>query len=334
MSQLPLVSIILPVYNGEKYLRESVNSCINQSYINWELIIINDASTDSSAKIATDFQNQDQRIKVYSNETNLSLPASLNKGHKIAKGDFLTWTSDDNILKENFLQSLLQKLNNSECGIVFSNYDIIWKDGSFKREHITGPVEEILFGNIIGASFLYKRQVFDVVGGYSKDLFLAEDYNFFLMASLKFEILHVDENLYKYRIHQQSLSGAIQSKSSYREKHRLSVNKMFNDLGDQLNMDSVFIQFLLDLYLKNKISVRGYLSNKKLIKSELIKYINVSRSSNENKVLAAFHRRLINNWIQSESSIKKIDMIKIAVQDPLLFIHGFQNRSFIKLMLR
>ena len=334
MSELPLISIILPVYNGEKYLRDSIDSCINQSYSNWELIIINDASTDATFRIVEEYQERDGRIKVYSNKSNLSLPGSLNKGHKIAQGDFLTWTSDDNILKKNFLQVLYQYFQSSECDIVFSNYDIIWKDGSLKREHVTGPVGELLFGNTIGASFLYKKKVFIDIGGYSDDLFLAEDYNFFLMASLKFRILHVNENLYKYRIHQESLTGAIQSEKTYRLKHKESIHKMFNNLGHQLKMDNTVTQFLIDIYLKNKLSVNRYLSIRKLIEKELIRYSHQSKSIKKKEVFTAFHRRLLNNWLQNDSDITKTDIIKLALANPSLLLNGFKNRETIKLSYR
>ena len=75
-----LISIVLPVYNGEKYLRESIDSVLNQTYRNWELIIVDDCSTDSSAKIAKEYTNKDKRIYYYRNENNLRLPRNLNKG--------------------------------------------------------------------------------------------------------------------------------------------------------------------------------------------------------------------------------------------------------------
>ena len=75
----PDVSIIMSVYNGETYLKEAIESVRNQSFRNWELIVINDCSTDSTAEILADFASKDERIKVHTNEINLKLPASLNK---------------------------------------------------------------------------------------------------------------------------------------------------------------------------------------------------------------------------------------------------------------
>jgi len=81
----PKVSIVLPVYNGAKYLRESVDSCLAQTFSNWELIIVNDCSTDESSAIAEEYAAKDERIRVIHNETNLKLPASLNAGFCQAK---------------------------------------------------------------------------------------------------------------------------------------------------------------------------------------------------------------------------------------------------------
>ena len=75
---MPDISVIMSVYNGEEYLKEAVESVINQTFRNWELIIINDCSTDSTGEILAEFALRDERIKVHTNETNLKLPSSLN----------------------------------------------------------------------------------------------------------------------------------------------------------------------------------------------------------------------------------------------------------------
>ncbi|MFT5212615.1 MAG: glycosyltransferase involved in cell wall biosynthesis, partial [Patiriisocius sp.] len=93
----PFVSIILPVYNGEKYLSKSIESCLNQTYRNIELIIVNDCSTDKTLEIVDGYLKLDSRIKVLTNSANKRLPASLNIGHLQAQGDYITWTSDDNL---------------------------------------------------------------------------------------------------------------------------------------------------------------------------------------------------------------------------------------------
>ena len=109
-----LVSIILPVYNGEQYLKQAIESVLNQTYTNFELIIVNDCSTDNTAVIIESFVRIDTRIKVINNKENKKLPASLNIGHNIATGDYMTWTSHDNILKPNFIEILLKYIQQKQ----------------------------------------------------------------------------------------------------------------------------------------------------------------------------------------------------------------------------
>ena len=106
----PLISIILPVYNGEKYLSQSISSCLNQTYTNLELIIVNDCSNDTTLAIANSYAEIDSRVIIVNNKENKKLPASLNIGHQIAKGDYITWTSDDNIYELNAMEILLEVL--------------------------------------------------------------------------------------------------------------------------------------------------------------------------------------------------------------------------------
>ena len=98
MGERPVVSIVLPVWNGEKYLTTAINSILAQRFADFELIVVNDCSTDKYAVIARGFAAADPRIRVIDNERNLKLPASLNRGFKTARGAFFTWTSDDNVL--------------------------------------------------------------------------------------------------------------------------------------------------------------------------------------------------------------------------------------------
>ena len=85
MSTTPKISLIMSVYNGEDYLSEAIESVINQTFTDWELIVINDCSTDYTAEILCAFAQQDERIKVYTNEVNLRLPSSLNRALEFAR---------------------------------------------------------------------------------------------------------------------------------------------------------------------------------------------------------------------------------------------------------
>ena len=107
---IKLISVVLPVYNGAAHMAASIDSIINQTYTNWELIIVNDCSIDETLAVATKYAKTDSRIKVVSNEVNLKLPMTLNRGFDEANGDYYTWTSDDNMYKPNAFQKLVDEV--------------------------------------------------------------------------------------------------------------------------------------------------------------------------------------------------------------------------------
>src|SRR4051794_21032964 len=103
---MPLVSIVLPTYNRAHLLKRSIETCLNQTLIDIELIVVNDCSTDNTKEIVEAYKAKDARICLITNEKNLRLPASLNKGFENAKGKYFTWTSDDNLYAPNALEVL------------------------------------------------------------------------------------------------------------------------------------------------------------------------------------------------------------------------------------
>lgn len=209
MSSAPLISIVLPTYNGTRYLREAVESCRAQTFTDWELILVDDASTDDTPALMREFAARDSRIRVVQNPVNSKLPKSLNRGFASAQGDFLTWTSDDNWYRPEALAKMLAHLQaNPGVDVVYANYTVIDEAGAPKKVGPpgAGPMADLLVRNVVGACFLYRRQVQEQLGGYAEDLFLVEDYDFWLRASTRFQFTFLNEDLYLYRWHARSLS--------------------------------------------------------------------------------------------------------------------------------
>lgn len=205
----PFISIVLPVYNGEKYLSQSIESCLNQTYTNIELIIVNDCSTDGSLNIANSYADIDVRVRIINNLVNCKLPASLNIGHLEAKGDFITWTSHDNFYELNAIQELLNEINENNADIIYSNFAVIDNENIVLREVQYTGIENIIFGNVVGCCFLYKKEVFARNKGYDEQFFLIEDYDFWLRATVHSRYFHLKKSLYKYRKHEESLTRRI-----------------------------------------------------------------------------------------------------------------------------
>ena len=103
---MPKVSIVLPTYNGEKFIKESIESVLNQTFEDWELIIVDDCSTDGTLEIIKEYLKKDYRIHLIHNETNRKLPLSLNIGFRKSMGEYLTWTSDDNIYHADAIEKM------------------------------------------------------------------------------------------------------------------------------------------------------------------------------------------------------------------------------------
>jgi glycosyltransferase involved in cell wall biosynthesis len=202
-----LVSIVLPVYNGEKYLALAIESILAQTYKNWELILVNDCSTDGTSEIMESYRLKDSRIQILHNDENLKLPRSLNAGFSKASGVYYTWTSDDNLLKPEMLATLAEAMEKDpSLGLVYSNYTGIDESGKETGLYEMQEPEAIFSGNPVGASFLYRADTAKKIGGYDGDLFLAEDYDYWMRIFAEAPIKKIPENLYYYRRHEGSLT--------------------------------------------------------------------------------------------------------------------------------
>lgn len=221
------VSIVLPTYNGEKYIKESVDSIINQSYADWELIIVNDCSSDSTLDIIKQYARADKRIKIVTNKSNQKLPKSLNMGFQEAKGEYLTWTSDDNYYLPDALDKMVSYLDeNIDCQMVVADMENINSEGKIIGRFATYDDELMLYNDCVGACFMYRKSVKDLVGEYDSNWFLVEDYEYWLRILLQYgHIDRIDEVLYRYRYHDNSLTGE-RIEEIRKQLHKLRTEKL------------------------------------------------------------------------------------------------------------
>lgn len=225
MKQTPKISVILPSYNGEKYISQSIQSVIDQSEQDWELIIVNDCSVDNTLKICESFAEKDKRIKVISNQTNKKLPASLNVGFASAHGKYLTWTSDDNYYKPNAFEKMSKYLDeHTEVDLVSMEFDLIDENDKFinssdnyRKYKRCEPA--LICGNNVGAAFMYRKTIANRVGEYDTNTFCAEDYDYWCRIALAGKISYTPDNIYVYRLQPNSLTATkqrqIQEKTKY-----------------------------------------------------------------------------------------------------------------------
>ncbi|MDO8472134.1 MAG: glycosyltransferase, partial [bacterium] len=233
-----VVSIVMPVYNQRAFMVEAIESIVSQTYPYWELIIVDDGSTDQLEAVLGPYRAHD-RIAIY-HRNHAGLPAALNFGFDQTRGDLLTWTSADNFLLPTNLDQMVNFLNrHPNVQGVYTNYLLLDERGEPYRRPVPGFYQSFTHpnkvglsadvgqlntsANFIGASFLYRRLLAKVVGQYSDNLGV-EDYDFMMRANSLFTLSHLDSDayLYGYRLHSNSLTGA-----NWQSRH---INRQVADL--------------------------------------------------------------------------------------------------------
>lgn len=196
---IPVVSIVLPCYNGADFLAQSIDSVVAQTFSDWELILVNDCSTDNSLDIMQDYANRDSRIRIINNEYNLKLPGALNRGFQGAKGKYLTWTSHDNRMAPTMIEEFVNYLDaNSDKGLVTACYAAFsLKTGEQLYEvHHPDPQLHLPLFNCVCYAFMYRREILDTVGDYDTTLFLVEDYDYWVRIWQKYPVGKIYKVLY------------------------------------------------------------------------------------------------------------------------------------------
>ena len=206
-----LVSIIMPSYNTAKFIAESIDSVLAQTYTDWELLIVDDSSTDGTAAIAAEYVQKDSRIQYYKNPQNMRLPRTLNRGFSLAKGAYLTWTSDDNYYYPTALEKMYQALESQGEHFAFASCDVINETGEIVEViAVSDHAKKMIVGsNPVGACFLYSRKVYDTVGEYDPEMTLVEDFDYWQRICMKYEPVCISEKLYAYRWHDGALTSTM-----------------------------------------------------------------------------------------------------------------------------
>ena len=151
---IPLVSVITPIYNSENFLEEAISSVLNQTYSNWELILVDDASTDGSGKIAQKFYSEDSRITYEKLPENRGPAVARNRAIELAKGEYIAFLDSDDFWAPDKLEIQVDFMQRKTCDVSFSSYLLVDKEGnSLGRRVVAIPVlsyQKQLRNNYIG----------------------------------------------------------------------------------------------------------------------------------------------------------------------------------------
>lgn len=254
--QNDLVSVIVPVYKVEEYLRECVDSIINQTYKNLEIILVDDGSPDKCGEICDEYARDDSRVTVYHKE-NGGLSDARNYGMSRAHGEYITFVDSDDVIKENFVEALMRLIDKYDADIAmlplinFST-SVAWKT-EMTRDYCVSPHDafiEILYqrgADVCACSKIYRRDLWDGIqfpkGMYYEDLATIHK---LILRSVK--IAYSNEKLYAYRMRQGSIM-----------KSRFSPNMMHIIMSTRI-MFSEVIEKYPDL--KNAASSKAFSGNR------------------------------------------------------------------------
>lgn len=212
------ISIIIPVYNTEKYLEQCIESALHQSYCDVEIIAVNDGSTDQSVSILNKYKNN----IIVIDKKNGGTASALNLGIKNMTGNWFKWLSADDILKENAIEKLVLEIKKlgkeAENCILYSNYDLIDKNGNVLDTFVEPNYNSLdtfqrniilldhFYGN--GTTSIMHKSIFDKCGLFDETLGYKDDYEFWLRCCILFgyKLHFIDKNLAKYRIHESQLT--------------------------------------------------------------------------------------------------------------------------------
>jgi glycosyltransferase involved in cell wall biosynthesis len=232
----PLVSICIPVYNGEKYLRECLDSAVKQTYRNTEIIIVDDGSGDMTLTIAQEYAANDSRVKIFVNEKNLGLVGNWNHSIRLSKGKWIKFLFQDDYIAENMIEKMMQHASEENKFIVCNRAFVFSEEVSevtrnlysysinidlgkifsltspsfISAEKIGRMIPVWRWSNFIGEPTvtLFQKSIVDDIGYFSDTLAQICDLEYWLRASSNYGMFYIPETLASFRVHDMSASNA------------------------------------------------------------------------------------------------------------------------------
>lgn len=212
MAGHPKVTVVIPTYNAARYLAEAVESALNQTYADREVLVVDDGSTDRTPFLLEQYGSAIRTIR----KPNGGTPSALNEGIRQARGEWIAWLSaDDAFLPEKLAKQMAYAEAHPECALIYTNWFVV--DGRGKTvSHLASPtfrsradqVEKLLRGCVInGSTTLVRREVYLRAGLFDESLPQAHDWDMWLRLARDYRFGHVAEPLVRYRWHGENMSA-------------------------------------------------------------------------------------------------------------------------------
>ncbi len=247
-----IVSIVIPVHNGEKYIKESIDSCLAQTYSNIEIIVVDDKSTDSTLEILKGYGEKIRTIPV---EKQNGLGNVINIGIRASKGRYIARMDADDIMYPDRIEKQVEYLeSNPNCVAVGGQIDIIDADSNITghREYAQNDKDlkknRFLFQPFAHPAVTLRKSTLEEIGLYPEDMWKVEDVKLFLILSTKGEFANLPDTVLKYR-----MTFQTESQSKMVEHFKLT-NDMRNWAIQNLNIKPTFREYVI--WNIQKIGVR------------------------------------------------------------------------------
>ena len=260
MNAIPLVSVVVATYNGEKFLRPQLDSIVQQSYRPIEVIAVDDGSTDNTVAILNEYASQYDNFRVFQNEQNLGYQKNFEKGFLLAKGDYIAPCDQDDIWLSGKIEKLVQSIGNHP--IVFCNSAFIDKDGNALGETLLdkknftdfdSPIMYTVGASAPGHAMLITKAV--ALAAMPFPTLLSHDNWLGFVATFYGPLKFVNEILVLYRRHDTNVFGAINNKAQKKElasqriqKARQRIQLFYDKCPDNLEEEKKFFKAVSKSY--------------------------------------------------------------------------------------
>lgn len=309
----PKASVVMPVYNAEEYLSEAIESVLSQSYIDFEFIIINDCSSDSSPEIIRQFEEKDNRIRVIHNDTNLKITRSLNKGIEEANGEYIIRMDADDICeKQRFDVQIKFMDQHPQFGVCGSQAKILGTDKYFFKTFYQKDDEiraSLLIGTgIIHPTTIIRKSVLDKLEiKYNPEFDYSDDIDLWFRISLISKLANIPDVLLQYRSHEKNWTR------TYKESIKEDISRL------RKKIYSSFLNYKIDRSELAIINERKPRSSIQLIKF----YAKIFNHFNSSELKTGLNSNSLSRVLLNNVLLKSINSGKLELKCFLIYFSNF-----------
>ncbi len=290
------ITVLMPTYNGSKHIRTSIDSVLSQTFSDFELLIVNDGSTDNTLDIITSYN--DCRIRVITNERNIGITKSLNRGLAKARGEYIARLDDDDVSMPERLQKQYDFLNkHTDIVLVGGWAEHIDKNGDIirVRKTPTDPLViryELLYSNCFyHSAIMFRKQEILDIGGYNEEFKHAQDYELFSRLINNHKLANIPEVLIQYRMNPNSIVSTQKSQKIVHANALATIRNLISRYQNLTDDDfDIFINAIILKKPKRILSLKEITNAYRIHKKIFDSYVS-ARPQDKQTLLPHYNRR-------------------------------------------